>query len=219
MGKLAKVELLQPSERKRLGRPKKTLDHAKLDTLRVAEYESSTELIEQLLILDARTLDRETQHELIRILPQLVHVRRAWKAHFLEHGCLLCQNGRRLDPTRHIAANLRRAGMSWSEIFKALTIDAELTPRDCKLICTSVSAILRRRAKGIEHSKPGKSKEPTCYGSGGFCNDCQRTVLFRMRNRFRKVMQGRDTEAETAALIEGLQLKYNAAQRLLCGED
>jgi hypothetical protein len=220
MTKLAKVEVFPEAPKHcRLGRPKKSFDHAKLDALAVAAPESPGELLTQLFILDARMLDRETQHELLRIFPQLIHVRRAWKAHFLEHGCLLCRNGRRLDPTRHIAANLRRMGMSWSDIFKALTIDEELTPRDRKLICTSVYAILRRRAKGVTRSKPGKSQEPTWYGSGGFCDACQAVVLHRMLKRYRQSVEGRDLPAEAEAFKDALCLKYNAAQRLFNGEE
>jgi hypothetical protein len=218
MNKLAKAELVEHA-RRFPGRPKKTFDHYKLAAVPMAAPESPGELMAQLFILDGRTLDRETQHELVRILPQLVHVRRAWKAHFLEHGCLLCQNGRRLDPTRHIAANLRRMGMPWNQVFKALTIDAELTPRDRKLIHTSVAAILRRRAKGIKRSKPGESKEPAWYGSGGFCNACQVVVLQRMLKRFRKAMEGRNLPAELATFKDTLCLRYNAAQRLFNGDD
>jgi|SRR5215470_10660950 len=57
--------------------------------------------------------------------------------------------------------------MPWPEIFKVLTIDAELTPRDRKLIYTSVSNSLRRRAKGLRRKIECKSQKPTWYGSGG----------------------------------------------------
>ena len=40
-----------------------------------------------------------------------------------------------------------------------------------------------------------------------------------MRNRFRKAMQGRDMAAELDSFKDALQLKYNAAQRLLNGDD
>lgn len=198
-----------------MSRPKKPLDVQKLEKVPTVEPRSGVEAMQSLMVFDVRCLDRKTQQGLLRLLPGLVHIRRAWKAHFLEHGCLLCRNGRRLDPTRHIAANLRLSGMSWPEIFKALTIDEELTERDRKLICTAVSAILRRRAKGVKHSKPGKSKEPTWYGSGGFCNACQRVVLQRMLKRYRQSVEGRDIPAEVEAFKDALCRQYNAAQRLL----
>jgi len=41
----------------------------------------------------------------------------------------------------------------------------------------------------------------------------------RMRNRYRKAMQGRNLPAELAAFKDALCLRYNAAQRLLNGDD
>lgn len=35
-------------------------------------------------------LDRETGHALVRVLPQLTRIRKAWRAHFVEHGCVSC---------------------------------------------------------------------------------------------------------------------------------
>lgn len=200
-------------------RPKKAFRVELLATIPEIVPASPGDALAQLLIFDARMLDRQTQHELLRIIPELVHVRRAWKAHFLEYGCLQCRHGRRLDPTRQIAANLRQAGMPWAKVFKALAIDGELTPKDRRLICSAVCAILRRRRAGIKHSRPGVSEaQPTWYGSGGLCQGCQQIILQRMLKRFRRVTEGRDFQAETAALIEALQLKYTAAQRLLNGE-
>jgi len=69
-----------------MSRPKKPLDLRKVDKLPAVEIESA----EQVLIFDARCLDRKTQLELIRLLPELVHIRRAWKAHFMEYGCISC---------------------------------------------------------------------------------------------------------------------------------
>ena len=40
-----------------------------------------------------------------------------------------------------------------------------------------------------------------------------------MTRRYKKLMQGRDIEAETAAFANALQLKYNTAQRLFSEED
>ncbi len=88
MKKLAKVEA--PPERRRPGRPKKILDHRKLDTIQVVKPESPEQAIESLLIFDARCLDKDTRQELLRILPQLVHIRRAWRAEYMECGCASC---------------------------------------------------------------------------------------------------------------------------------
>jgi hypothetical protein len=148
--KLAKVEV---QEQKRPGRPKKILDLRKLASIKIAEPESPEQAIESLLIFDARCLDTDTRQELLRILPQLVHIRRAWKAEFMECGCISCHK--------------KKAG----------------------------------------------------YGAGGFCNACWGRIYMRMRNRYRKAMQGRNLPAELATFKDALCLRYNAAQRLFNGDD
>jgi hypothetical protein len=42
------------------------------------------------MVFDARCLDRATWHELLRVLPDLTRIRKAWKAHFVDHGCVSC---------------------------------------------------------------------------------------------------------------------------------
>jgi len=152
MRKLAKVEVIL-QERRRPGRPKKILDLRKLESIKVAELESPEQAIESLLIFDARCLDKDTRQELLRILPQLVHIRRAWQAEYMECGCACCH------------------------------------------------------------------KKKPCYGAGGFCNACCRRIYMRMRNRYRKAMQGRNLPAELASFKDALCQRYNAAQRLFNGED
>ena len=76
------------------GRPKKILDHRKLDSIVEVLPASPVEMLETLLIFDARALDMETRQELLRILPQLVHIRRAWKAEYMECGCISCHKKR-----------------------------------------------------------------------------------------------------------------------------
>src|SRR6266404_4238276 len=141
---------------KRCGRPKKILDYEKLDSITEVLPASPIESLETLLIFDARCLEKETQQELIRILPQLVHIRRAWKAHYLENGCVSCHK---------------------------------------------------------------KNKQNTWYASGGFCVACQRRILMRMRNRYRKAMEGRDPAKELETFKDALAIRYNAAQRLFNGDD
>ena len=72
------------------GRPKKILDLGKLESIRVPEIVSPLEAMENLLIFDARCLDRETRQELLRLIPQLVHIRRAWRAEYMKCGCTCC---------------------------------------------------------------------------------------------------------------------------------
>jgi hypothetical protein len=76
------------------GRPKKILDHRKLDSIVEVLPASPVEMLETFLIFDARALDMETRQELLRILPQLVHIRRAWKAEYMECGCISCHKKR-----------------------------------------------------------------------------------------------------------------------------
>jgi len=89
MKKLAKVKVLPP-EKKRAGRPKKILDLRKLENIHVPVIESPLPAMESLLIFDARCLDKETRQELLRLVPQLVHIRRAWRAEYMECGCTSC---------------------------------------------------------------------------------------------------------------------------------
>lgn len=92
MKKLAKVEVILPAppERRRPGRPKKILDLRKLDAITVAQPDSPEQAIESLLIFDARCLDKDTRQKLLLLLPELVHIRRAWKAEYMECGCVSC---------------------------------------------------------------------------------------------------------------------------------
>jgi hypothetical protein len=133
------------------GRPKKILDHRNLDSIVEVLPESPVELLETLLIFDARCLDKDTRQELLRILPQLVHIRRAWKEEYVECGCVCC------------------------------------------------------------HKKKAR------YGAGGFCNACAARIFGRMRQRYGKLMAGRDVTAELATFKEALTLRFSAAQRLLGG--
>jgi hypothetical protein len=136
-----------------LGRPKKILDHRKLHSIDVPQMASPLHVFENLLIFDARCLDRKTREELQRLAPQLLHIHRAWKAEYMECGCISCH------------------------------------------------------------------KKKVGYGAGGFCNACWGRIYMRMRNRFRRVMAGRDLPAELATFKNALQLKYNEAQRLFNGDD
>jgi hypothetical protein len=90
--KRAKVEVMLP--KRPPGRPKKLFDLAKLAKITVAAPDSLAQALEQLLIFDSRMLDAETARELVKIIPQLLIMRRAWKAHFVEYGCIACKRKR-----------------------------------------------------------------------------------------------------------------------------
>jgi hypothetical protein len=149
----ADVTMAAPRQRARPGRPKKILDHRELDKIQVIKPESPEQAMESVLIFDARCLDKATRQELLRILPQLVQIRRAWRAEYMECGCVSCH------------------------------------------------------------------KKSACYGAGGFCGKCWGRIYMRMRNRYRKTMQGRNLPAELAIFKDALCLRYNAAQRLFNGGD
>lgn len=153
LGTIYRQGLPEQFERRPPGRPLKIIDLRKLDNIHVPVIESPLQAMENLLIFDARCLDRATRQELLQLVPQLVHIRRAWRAEYMECGCISCHK--------------KKAG----------------------------------------------------YGAGGFCSACWGRIYQRMRNRFRKVMAGRDLPAELATFKDALQLKYNTAQRLFNGDD
>jgi hypothetical protein len=187
---------------------KPSVDLHKLSRIKVAKPESPEQAIESLLIFDARCLDWDTQQELLRILPQLVHFRRAWRAEYMECGCAGCP---KRDPTVAIAARLRRRGSSWTEIYAI----------------TAVNATSRAQRKQFENAVRWKlahldvpMREPSHgYGAGGLCGRCYGRIYARMLKRYRKVMAGRDIPAELAMFTEALTLKFSTAQRLLNGDE
>jgi hypothetical protein len=69
---------------------KQAINIEKLEFVRVAQPPSPLQAVEDLMVFDARCLDRATWHELLRVLPSLTRIRKAWKAHFLTHGCASC---------------------------------------------------------------------------------------------------------------------------------
>jgi len=205
---MKKRAMALPQPKRPPGCPKKILDHRKLDSIIEVLPESPVEILETLLIFDARSLERDMQQELLRLLPQLIHVRRAWKAHYLEHGCISCPKA---DEKFAIAARMRLGGFNWSEVFDIVAPNLH-TRRDRKCFENAV------RWK-LDHPKQRAERHPSAYGSGGFCNACQARILARMRKRYRKLMAGRDLAQEFATFKDALCLRYNAAQRLFNGDD
>jgi hypothetical protein len=205
---MKKLAMALPQPKRPLGRPKKILDHPKLDSIVEVLPESPVEILETLLIFDARLLQRDTQQELLRLLPQLIHVRRAWKAHYLEHGCISCPKA---DEKFAIAARMRLRDLNWEEIFEIVAPNIH-TRRERKCFQSAVYWKL-------EHPKERAERNTNAYGSGGFCNACQARIIARMRKRYRKLLAGRDLPAELAAFADALCLRYNAAQRLFNGDD
>ena len=75
---------------KRLTMKKLAIDLKKLAAVKVAPPESIERRIEDLFIFDARMLDRDTRQELVRLVPGLTRIRRAWKTYFAVFGCVSC---------------------------------------------------------------------------------------------------------------------------------
>ena len=180
----------------------------KLESIVEVLPKSPIEALEMLLIFDARALERDTQRELLRILPEIVRVRQAWKAHYLEYGCVSCPKA---VERFSIAARMRLKGFKWEEIFELVAPNVH-TQRDRKCFQNSVYW-------KIEHLKHRTERNPNAYGSGGLCSACQARIVARMRKRYRKLMAGRDLVQELATFPDTLCLRYNAAQRLFNGED
>ena len=70
---------------------KQVINYKKLEIVSATAAESPVQAIEDLMVFDARCLDKETRLELVRLLPELTHIRRAWKAYFTVHGCVSCR--------------------------------------------------------------------------------------------------------------------------------
>lgn len=160
--------------------------------------------VDELLVFDAQCVDVATRQELLRLLPQLVHIRRARKAIFLEQGCRECQKP---DPTVAIAARLRARGFTWADIYAI----------------TGVLATTRAERKCFENSVRWKLAHPDTrvrkpshrYGAGGLCDRCYLRLKRELAKRLRKMHEGRDSDEETAALTR----RFDVAQWLLGGDD
>jgi hypothetical protein len=70
---------------------KQVINYKKLELIAVTAPESVIQGVEDLMIFDARCLDKETRQQLQRLLPELTLIRKAWKAHFTVHGCVSCR--------------------------------------------------------------------------------------------------------------------------------
>jgi hypothetical protein len=72
-------------------RKKQVIEHKKLELVRTDAPLSPLQAVEDLMVFDARCLDRATWHDLVRVLPDLTRIRKAWKAHFASFGCVSCR--------------------------------------------------------------------------------------------------------------------------------
>lgn len=96
------------------GRPKKILDLRQLDRIKTPVFATPESAMESLLIFDARCLDAETRRELLRVLPQILRIRKAWRAEYMECGCISCHK----KITAYGAGGFCRR--CWGRIFKRM---------------------------------------------------------------------------------------------------
>jgi hypothetical protein len=75
-------------------RKKQIINYKKLEEVQVLAPQSAIQGLEDLMVFDARCLDKETWHGLLRVLPDLTRIRKAWRAHFTVHGCVSCRHKR-----------------------------------------------------------------------------------------------------------------------------
>lgn len=73
---------------------KQIISYRKLEAVQVLVPQSVIQGLEDLMVFDARCLDKETWHALLRVLPDLTRIRKAWRAHFTVHGCVSCRRKR-----------------------------------------------------------------------------------------------------------------------------
>jgi len=182
MGKLAKLEVVMPG--------------------RIAQK------LEALLVFDGRMIDRDTQQQLLQLLPRLSLQRQAWRAHFRQYGCLACPTP---DPTVAIAARLRLRRFAWAEVYKIVGIDRAAMPR---IERKHFEKHVRWRLAHLDKpARIGDQKNKRYHLAGGVCDKCYARTLHRLSAILRKMHEGRDPAAETATLTR----KLDAAQFLLNG--
>lgn len=162
--------------------------------------------LDDLLLFEAAFLDVTTRQELLRLLPRLVHVRRARQKIFHVRGCLTCQKP---DPTVAIAARLRRKGQGWSEIYELVGLDHDSMSRD-KRKQFEVAVRRKMTQPNVPERKPSAR-----YGAGGMCDCCYARARRAISAEVRKMHQGRDTKTE----IADLSRRFDLAQFLLGNGD
>jgi hypothetical protein len=175
----------------------------KLAKLEVMLPRPAERKIDDALVFDSRGVDAGTRQELLRLLPQLVHLSRGWRAHYLKHGCFACPKP---DMTVAIAARLRRRGSTWAEIYE-ITGKVATTRAERKRFGQAV----RWRLAHLDTPARERSHR---YGAGGLCDLCYLRLRRELAKAIGKMHENRDAVAETAALTQ----RFDLAQWLLGGE-
>jgi hypothetical protein len=173
----------------------------KLATVEVMLPRSAERKIDDLFVFDARCVDVATRQEILRLMPQVVHLRRAWSAHFLQHGCMACAKA---DSTVMIAARLRRRGATWAEIYEITGAPAR-TLAERKLFGNAV----RRKLSQLD--VPARTKSLNRYGAGGLCARCYLRLRRELAKTLRDMHQGRNADEEILSLTR----RFDVAQWLL----
>ncbi len=176
----------------------------KLAKIEVMLPRAAEQRVDELLVFDARCVDVGDRQELLRLFPRLVYLSRAWRERFLERGCIACP---KTDPTIAIAARLRRRGMTWTEVYETVGVVAATRAE-------------RNRFEGavrwkLAHLDTPERKPSYRYGAGGFCDRCYLRLRRELAKTIRKMHEGRDAVAESAALTQ----RFDLAQWLLNRDD
>lgn len=172
--------------------------------------------IDELLVFDARCVDDNMRREILRLLPQLIDLRHAWRALFRRYGCMACKPA---DPTVTIAARLRRRGSTWAEIYEIIGVDRAATTRAER---RPFEYMVRHKLARLDNPPRGRTHDTTAnpllshnyHYAAGLCDKCYARHRRRLSNTLRKMHKGRNPAGETAALTK----RFDLAQMLLGGE-
>jgi hypothetical protein len=173
--------------------------------------------IDDLLAFDARLLDAGTARELLRLMPGLVDMRHAWRAHYQRYGCLACP---KTDPTIAIAARLRRRGSPWAEIYEIIGVDRAATTRAER---KPFEYMVRYKLARLDNPPRGRTHDTTAnplvshnyHSAAGLCDKCCARLRRRLSKFKRKMHAGHDAKELTDALTR----QFDVAQVLLNGND
>jgi hypothetical protein len=172
------------------------------------------QILDDLLVFDARCLTGETSQQLIRLLPKLAFVRRAWRNLYRKYGCTGCPKP---DPSIAIAARLRRGGVSWADIYRILGADAAASTLAER---KSFKALVKRKMRDL-HNEPRQQlrdfHSKNCHTAGGFCDKCQNRYRRRLRKEYANVVEGKELSEER--VVAALSQRYDVAQWLLNNDE
>jgi hypothetical protein len=174
-------------------------------------------IFNELLLFDAQCLPTEVSRQLVRMVPMLALVRRAWRNLYRKNGCNGCPKP---DPTMAICARMRIAGLEWEQIYCMIGGDYEhSTLEERKHFKALVKRKMRELAaptQPLPKEQLAKYRSKHHFAAGGLCDKC------RDRNRrrvLRELAKLQSSPEETRKAIAGLSRRYDVAQWLLNSEE